>query len=121
MQLLTTFKRQETVTLPVGSNLMYCLNTVNPNESTVIPINGSVAPQLRYAHSQTLLDDNRIVVLGGFDGMSGTATSLADIWIYETDTNTWSNIPATLSSDGRPAARSSHSAVLMPDGVSIVM
>ncbi|KAJ2957656.1 hypothetical protein NQZ79_g6625 [Umbelopsis isabellina] len=121
IQLLTAFKRQEPAPLPVGSNLMYCLNTLNPNESMVISLNGSMAPQLRYAHSQTLLDDNRIVVLGGFDGMSGTATSLADIWIYEIDTNTWSNIPATLSSDGRPAARSSHSAVLMPDGISIVI
>ncbi|KAG2177013.1 hypothetical protein INT43_007667 [Umbelopsis isabellina] len=121
IQLLTTFKRQESAPLPVGSNLMYCLNTINPNESMLISLSGSVAPQLRYAHSQTLLDDNRIVVLGGFDGMSGTATSLADIWIYEIDTNTWSNIPATLSADGRPAARSSHSAVLMPDGISIVI
>jgi hypothetical protein len=87
----------------------------------VISLNGTVVPQLRYAHSQTLLDDNRIVVLGGFDGMSGTATSLADIWLYDIDTNTWSNIQAALTSDGRPAARSSHSAVLMPDGISIVM
>ncbi|CAM0137280.1 unnamed protein product [Umbelopsis sp. WA50703] len=121
IQLLTAFKRQEPAPLPAGSNLMYCLNTINPNESTVISLNGTVVPQLRYAHSQTLLDDNRIVVLGGFDGMSGTATSLADIWLYDIDTNTWSNIQAALTSDGRPAARSSHSAVLMPDGISIVI
>lgn len=78
-------------------------------------------PPLRYGHTQTLINDKTIVILGGFDSLSGEAVSLADIWLYDIDTNQWSHLEAKLDKDNKPASRSSHSQVLMPDGISILM
>lgn len=78
-------------------------------------------PPLRYGHTQTLINDKTIVILGGFDSLSGEAVSLADIWLYDIDTNEWSHLEAKLDKENKPASRSSHSQVLMPDGISILM
>jgi hypothetical protein len=115
---------QTSVPTPVPTTsapLVYRVNCRNPSDSAPVPANGTAIPSMRYSHSQTIVNDTIIIVLGGFDGISGTPTSLGDIWLFDISTSTWTNIQATLSSDGRPAARSSHSAVLMQDGKSIVM
>jgi hypothetical protein len=100
---------------------MYRLNSTSPGDSAPITTNGSQNPNMRYAHSQTIVNDTKIIVLGGFDGVSGTPTSLGDIWVFDIPSSTWINIQATLNPEGRPSARSSHSAVLSPDGKSIIM
>jgi hypothetical protein len=111
-------------TLPTPSTpsqVVYRINCTNPSDSAPVIPNGNEIPNLRYSHSQTIINDTIIVVLGGFDGISGTPTSLGDVWLFDISTSTWTNIQAALNPDGRPAARSSHSAVLMADGKSIVM
>lgn len=64
---------------------------------------------------------NSIVVLGGFDGSTGDALSMADVWIFHTLENQWTRVTAQLDKESKPANRSSHSQALMPDGVSILM
>lgn len=112
---------QTPLTPPTPLHVVYRLNCSNPSDSAPVIPNGNEIPNLRYSHSQTILNDTIIVVLGGFDGISGTPTSLGDVWLFDISTSTWTNIQAALNPDGRPAARSSHSAVLMADGKSIVM
>ncbi|KAI9282509.1 hypothetical protein BC943DRAFT_114414 [Umbelopsis sp. AD052] len=112
---------EDTPAPPNASQLVYRLNCTNPNDSSLVIPNGNEIPNMRYSHSQTIINDTIIVVLGGFDGISGTPTSLGDVWLFDISTSTWTNIQAGLSPDGRPAARSSHSAVLMADGKSIVI
>jgi hypothetical protein len=102
-------------TLPTD---MYRFDSAFPENSGTISNQGKHVPPLRYAHTQTLLPDNRIVVLGGFDSDTGEAISLSDVWIYDISDSSWNQIQATLD---RPVNRSSHSQVLMPDGVSIVV
>lgn len=78
-------------------------------------------PAMRYAHTQTLIHDRMIVILGGFDSLTGEAVSMSDVWQYDILTNQWTHVTAKLDKDNKPASRSSHSQVLMPDGVSILM
>jgi hypothetical protein len=68
-----------------------------------------------------LISGRRIVVLGGFDGSTGEALPMSDVWIFDITTSKWSQIKAKLDREEKPANRSSHSQVLMPDGVSILM
>jgi hypothetical protein len=82
---------------------------------------GKPSPPLRYAHTQTLLPDHRIVILGGFDGTTGDTIPLADVWIFDIKTSTWDQINAKLDHENKPANRSSHSQVLMQDGYSILV
>ncbi|KAI8143462.1 hypothetical protein BJV82DRAFT_514585 [Fennellomyces sp. T-0311] len=99
---------------------IYRVDSLYPSNSSMAPT-VSILPPLRYGHSQTLIADRTIVVLGGFDSLTGEAVSLADIWLYDIETYKWSHRLATLDKDSKPANRSSHSQVLMPDGVSILM
>lgn len=99
---------------------MYRINTLNPANSSIAP-DASPMPNLRYAHTQTLINNRTIVVLGGFEGQTGEAVSLADIWLYDIYDNQWSHVSAKLDKDNKPGNRSSHSQLLMPDGKSILM
>lgn len=99
---------------------MYLVNSLYPSNSTMASTTTPMPP-LRYGHTQTLINDKTIVILGGFDSLSGEAVSLADIWLYDIDTNEWSHLEAKLDKENKPASRSSHSQVLMPDGISILM
>lgn len=100
---------------------MYRFDNTFPENSGTISNTGDHVPPLRYEHTQTLLPDNRIVILGGFDSATGNAISLSDIWVYNINNSSWNQVYATLDDDYKLANRSSHSQVLMPDGVSIVL
>lgn len=100
---------------------MYRFDSVYPANSTIIMSTESNYPPLRYAHTQTLISEQRIVVLGGFDGATGDAVSLADVWVFDILSSTWTQIYAKLDKENKPAKRSSHSQVLMPDGFSILV
>ncbi|KAI7863768.1 hypothetical protein BDF14DRAFT_1876167 [Spinellus fusiger] len=99
---------------------MYRFNSILSSNSSRVMATG-LQPPFRYAHKQTMLRNHLIVVLGGFDGLTGNPVSMTDIWIFDTVTSVWASVKATLDSDNRPENRSSHSQTLMPDGVSILM
>ncbi|KAG1464512.1 hypothetical protein G6F46_002569 [Rhizopus delemar] len=98
---------------------IYRFDSVHSENSSFLPL--TINPPSRYGHTQTLVDGYKIVVLGGFDGQTGDAISLADIWIFDTRIFNWTQVSAELDRDGIPANRSSHSQVLMPDGYSILI
>jgi hypothetical protein len=98
---------------------IYRFDSVHPENSSFIPL--TVNPPLRYAHTQTLIANDRIVILGGFDGLTGNAISLSDVWVFDIKASNWTHIIAELDRDNKPENRSSHSQVLMPDGYSILM
>lgn len=108
-------------TRPVLPASMYRFDSVYPANSTIIVSDQLLYPPLRYAHTQTLISEHRIVVLGGFDGATGDAVSLADVWVFDIITSKWSQINARLDKENKPANRSSHSQLLMPDGFSILV
>lgn len=99
---------------------MYRLNALQPSNSSTI-VSPPPEPPLRYSHTQTLVNGQLIVILGGFDGLTGDAVSLADIWTFDTLSHQWNQVAATLDKESKPANRSSHSEVLMSDGTSILM
>lgn len=100
---------------------MYRFDSNFPANSSVVPIKGNRSPPVRYGHTQTLISDQRIVVLGGFDGATGDSISLSDVWVYDIHNSSWYQIQAKLDYENKPANRSSHSQVLMPDGFSILV
>ncbi|KAI8096489.1 uncharacterized protein BX664DRAFT_60249 [Halteromyces radiatus] len=99
---------------------MYRLDSLYPANSTLLQ-SSSLSPPLRYSHTQTLVNQNVIVILGGFDGSTGSPISMQDIWTFNTLTHHWTQVMATLDKENKPANRSSHSEVLMSDGVSILI
>lgn len=100
---------------------MYRFDSVYPANSTIVASDAQIYPPLRYAHTQTLISDHRIVVLGGFNSATGDAVSMADVWVFDIPSLTWSQINARLDKDNKPGNRSSHSQVLMADGYSILV
>lgn len=100
---------------------MYRFDSVYPANSTIVASDAQIYPPLRYAHTQTLISDHRIVVLGGFNSATGDAVSMADVWVFDIPSLTWSQINAKLDKDNKPGNRSSHSQVLMADGYSILV
>ncbi|CEP14034.1 hypothetical protein [Parasitella parasitica] len=105
---------------PALSSSMYRFDSTFPANSAVISTQGS-SPPLRYAHTQTLISDHKIVVLGGFDSATGEPIPLSEIWVYDIRMSAWNQINATLDVEKKPGARSSHSQVLMSDGFSILV
>ncbi|CAO3598164.1 unnamed protein product [Absidia cylindrospora] len=99
---------------------MYQLDSIHPLNSTLVH-SASPNPPLRYSHTQTLVKGHLIVILGGFDSLTGDAVSMKDIWIFDTLLLHWKQVVATLDSDNKPANRSSHSQVLMSDDTSILI
>jgi hypothetical protein len=99
---------------------MYRLDSLHPSNSSTI-VSPLPEPPLRYSHTQTLVNGQLIVILGGFDGLTGDSVSLADIWTFDTLSHHWNQVAATLDKESKPANRSSHSEVLMSDGTSILM
>ncbi|KAK4511512.1 Serine carboxypeptidase 3 [Mucor velutinosus] len=108
------------ITRPALSASMYRFDSTWPANSAVITPAG-LSPPLRYAHTQTLISDHKIVVLGGFDSATGEPIPLSDIWVYDIRLSVWSQINAKLDAEKKPGARSSHSQVLMSDGFSILV
>ncbi|ORZ17944.1 hypothetical protein BCR42DRAFT_412817 [Absidia repens] len=99
---------------------MYQLDSINPWNSSLVH-SASPNPPLRYSHTQTLVKGHLIVILGGFDSLTGDAVSMKDIWIFDTLLLHWKQVVATLDNDNKPANRSSHSQVLMSDDSSILI
>ncbi|KAF1796015.1 hypothetical protein FB192DRAFT_1437934 [Mucor lusitanicus] len=116
----TTTTTSSNITRPALSASMYRFDSTWPANSTVITPAG-LSPPLRYAHTQTLISDHKIVVLGGFDSATGDPIPLSDIWVYDIRLSVWSQINAKLDVEKKPGARSSHSQVLMSDGFSILV
>ncbi len=73
---------------------------------------GSMATA-RSGHSATLLTSGRVLVVGGSGGMAGAAVASAEI--YNPATNSWSQ-----AVDDLAAARSGHTATLLPSGEVLV-
>ena len=73
---------------------------------------GSMATA-RSGHSATLLTSGRVLVVGGSGGMANTAVASAEI--YDPATNSWSQ-----AVDDLAAARSGHTATLLPSGEVLV-
>jgi hypothetical protein len=105
---------------PALSNTVYRFDSTFPANSTIISP-GGLYPPLRYAHTQTLISDHKIVVLGGFDSATGEPIPLSDVWIYDIKLSVWNQINAKLDVENKPCPISSHSQVLMPDGFSILI
>lgn len=64
-------------------------------------------PAPRFGHTTTLIGGTRVVLFGGATGDSGRYTIIADAYLLEASTNTWSRI----QTDGAgPSARAAHAA-----------
>ncbi|KAF7726859.1 hypothetical protein EC973_008366 [Apophysomyces ossiformis] len=109
-----------TATKQQPSANMYRLDSRTPSNSTVL-FSIATLPSMRYSHAQTMIQNHIVVVLGGFDGVTGDAVSMADVLTFDTMTLTWTHVDAKLDKNNKPANRSSHSQVLMSDGVSILI
>ncbi|GBB84194.1 hypothetical protein RclHR1_10810009 [Rhizophagus clarus] len=75
-----------------------------------------IAPEQRYDHTGTLLQNGYIVYIGG-TLHNGDLADISQLSLYDTNNNTWSSMYAGGYS---PAHRSCHSAVLTQDGRIIV-
>ena len=67
-------------------------------------------PINRALHTATLLDDGRVAVCGGAQGLLTTPVSIADVHVFNPASNSWSGAPALTG------PRASHTARLLPDG-----
>lgn len=78
------------------------------------PANGSWQtvnmPVARALHSATLLDDGRVAVCGGAQGLLTAPTSISAVHVFQPATNSWSSAPPL------NGPRASHTARLLPDG-----
>jgi N-acetylneuraminic acid mutarotase len=66
----------------------------------------------RYNHTATLLQDGRVLVVGGYNSAE---SKIARTEIYDPETETWSD------SGDLNKARDEHSATLLPDGRVLVV
>ncbi|KAI9284234.1 hypothetical protein BC943DRAFT_361262 [Umbelopsis sp. AD052] len=78
--------------------------------------NQTSTPSPRYHHTATLLDDGRMIVVGGFDG--NNTVNMTDIYTFDTNSLQWSYTKATGSI---PASRRDHAATALPDGSSVLI
>jgi large repetitive protein len=67
----------------------------------------------RFSHTATVLDDGRILVVGGLDALGTQNISSAEI--YDSGTNTWTVTASTLGAHGQ------HTATLLPNGKVLVV
>src|SRR5689334_12285474 len=72
-------------------------------------------PEGRGEHTATLLPDGRVLVVGGQTDAANANTALNKATIYNAQTNSWAEA-ATMT-----AARSGHTATLLPDGRVLVV
>jgi hypothetical protein len=76
---------------------------------------GPTLNQLRYHHTATLLQDGRVVVIGGISDVNN-ATRLNTAEVYDPVTNSW-----TLYPNGSNSFRNQHTATLLQDGRILVI
>ncbi|CAG8769617.1 7503_t:CDS:2, partial [Racocetra persica] len=80
------------------------------------------APISRSGHTATLLNDGRILYIGGFDSSFNYVpmdqASFKQISIYDTNTSSWN---LSLANGSIPSGRSEHSAVLVNKGAKIII
>lgn len=69
----------------------------------------------RLQHTATLLNDGRVLVVGGYDGVSGNNASLSTVDLYDPVTNTWTADTALT------LGRRLHTATLLNDGTNRVL
>ena len=95
-----------TTAAPIGGAEVY-----NPNTNSWQTVN---MPNVRALHSATVLDDGRVAACGGAQGTLLVPVSIANVDVFDPNTNTWSTAPALTG------ARASHTANLMPDGTLVL-
>lgn len=54
----------------------------------------SASPPARYGHSSAVIDD-QIYIFGG-SNVNGPLEEKGKVWVFNTDTNSWSNLAATM-------------------------
>jgi len=79
----------------------------NPSSNSWQTVN---MPVDRALHTATLLDDGRVAVCGGAQGLLTAPISIADVHLFNPSTNSWSGAPSLTG------PRASHTAQLLPDG-----
>ena len=79
----------------------------NPTSNSWQTVN---MPVDRALHTATLLDDGRVAVCGGAQGLLTAPISIADVHLFNPSTNSWSGVPSLAG------PRASHTAQLLPDG-----
>ncbi|CAG8632192.1 3586_t:CDS:2 [Ambispora gerdemannii] len=94
---------------------MYVYDTINDVWSN--PSNSTVS---RFNYTATLLGDGRILYIGGSNYSTLKPIDLTQILIYDTESHQWSYETATSNSNKLPF-RDGHTAVLSPDGRTIII
>ncbi|CAG8624528.1 5225_t:CDS:2 [Rhizophagus irregularis] len=115
------------MTNEVFSNDMLILDTINPSWNKGSIVN---APIPRAYYGATLLPNNRIIYIGGYNDNTvsfypktayiakGTALTLSEVYIYDTINDNWN----TKTTSGKiPSNRAGHSTILGLDGQRIIM
>jgi dynein heavy chain len=68
------------------------------------------APPVRWRHSASVFDGDKVLVFGGFD----QASRLNDAWVFDGSKKIWEQISATQDGDRPPFPRGGHSASVVP-------
>lgn len=72
----------------------------------------SPAPTTRTFHAMSYIDNNKVLLFGGYDGGSTQTSLLNDTWLYNANTNAWTNLTlGTLLSRPGPRARAAMASV----------
>lgn len=97
-----------------GLNILSSAEIFNPATEAFTPTSGSMSNP-RDLHTATLMDNGRVLIAGGTSTNSVSTGSISAVDIYYPDTKLF--IPTTPMA----AARSNHTATLMPDGKVMVV
>ncbi|MHA2095933.1 MAG: Kelch repeat-containing protein, partial [Candidatus Hodarchaeales archaeon] len=83
----------------VSENTMYADTwAYNFNTNEWINMTPSIQPSPRWGHRMTYnAESDRIILFGGSKGLPPNPVAVRDTWLYDYDTNTWSNKTPTTS------------------------
>jgi len=113
---LYLFGGENVARIPIDSS-MYSMeiseNSPNFGIWNKIQVSNNVQPAPRIAHSQATIG-NRIYIFGGRQGIDMGESSLNDLFYFDIETKTWTQIPGN---DTFPAERSFHQMVSVGDNL----